>query len=345
MYQNYIRKKEIAYLLFRKLWLIMRLTTIIILVTFMQVSATTFAQKVTLEYSNMSLKKIFRELKSQTGYNFLYTERQMVNAKPVDIKVRDRQLSDVLDQIFKDQPLSYQLDNKTVVIYDKPKASITSVPMEFTITPNQVPVKGRVTNERGEPLANVSVRVKGNESIGTTTNSDGLFTLTNLSPKATLVFSSVGYDALSGELSSLRTDGSGQLNVIMKNSNSQLEEVIVIGYGTTTRQRVVGAVDQISAKTFENRPVGNVTQALQGASPSLTIQQKSMDPNDNSMNINIRGISTINSNAPLVVIDGIITEGGTLNKINPDDIETVSVLKDAGSTAIYGSRSANGVIW
>lgn len=344
MYQNYIRKKEIAYLLFRKLWLIMRLTTIIILVTFMQVSATTFAQKVTLEYSNMSLKKIFRELKSQTGYNFLYTERQMVNAKPVDIKVRDRQLSDVLDQIFKDQPLSYQLDNKTVVIYDKPKASITSVPMEFTMIPNQVPVKGRVTNERGEPLANVSVRVKGNESIGTTTNSDGMFTLTNLSPKATLVFSSVGYDALSGELSSLRTDGSGQLNVIMKNSNSQLEEVIVIGYGTTTRQRVVGAVDQISAKTFENRPVGNVTQALQGASPSLTIQQKSMDPNDNSMNINIRGISTINSNAPLVVIDGIITEGGTLNKINPDDIETVSVLKDAGSTAIYGSRSANGVI-
>jgi hypothetical protein len=97
MYQNYIRKKEIAYLLFRKLWLIMRLTTIIILVTFMQVSATTFAQKVTLEYSNMNLKKIFRELKSQTGYNFLYTERQMVNAKPVDIKVRDRQLSDVLD--------------------------------------------------------------------------------------------------------------------------------------------------------------------------------------------------------------------------------------------------------
>ncbi|MFC3354909.1 SusC/RagA family TonB-linked outer membrane protein [Sphingobacterium zeae] len=344
MYQNYIRKKEIAYLLFRKLWLIMRLTTIIILVTFMQVSATTFAQKVTLEYSNMSLKKIFRELKSQTGYNFLYTERQMVNAKSVDIKVRDRQLSDVLDQIFKDQPLSYQLDNKTVVIYDKPKASIKSAPMAFTMTPNQVPVKGRVTNDRGEPLANVSVRVKGNESIGTTTNGDGLFTLTNLSPKATLIFSSVGYDALTGELSSLRTDGSGQLNVIMKNSNSQLEEVIVIGYGTTTRQRVVGAVDQISAKTFENRPVGNVTQALQGASPSLTIQQKSMDPNDNSMNINIRGISTINSNAPLVVIDGIITEGGTLNKINPDDIETVSVLKDAGSTAIYGSRSANGVI-
>ncbi|WP_293889533.1 MULTISPECIES: TonB-dependent receptor [unclassified Sphingobacterium] len=344
MYQNYIRKKEIAYRLYRKLWLIMRLTTIIILVTFMQVSATTFAQKVTLEYSNMNLKKIFRELKLQTGYNFLYTERQLQNANPVYIKVKDRQLSEVLDQIFTDQPLTYQLDNKTVVIHDKPNTFIKSEAMKSMAKPSQAIVKGRVTNERGEPLANVSVRVKGNEAMGTTTNNEGIFTMTNLSPKAMLVFSSVGYDALTVEISSLRNDGSGQLNVVMKNSNSQLEEVIVIGYGTTTRQRVVGAVDQISAKTFENRPVGNVTQALQGASPSLTIQQKSMDPNDNSMNINIRGISTVNSNAPLVVIDGIITEGGTLNKINPDDIETVSVLKDAGSTAIYGSRSANGVI-
>lgn len=344
MYQNYIRKKEIAYLLFRKLWLIMRLTTIIILVTFMQVSATTFAQKVTLEYSNMSLKKIFKDLKSQTGYNFLYTERQMLTAKPVYIKVKDRQLSEVLDQLFSNQPLSYQLDNKTVVIHDKPQTTLKSSQIGYLAVSNQEVIKGRVTNERGEPLANVSVRVKGNELMGTSTNADGTFTINNVSPKVILVFSSVGYDALNLDLSSVGADRLGQLNVQLKNSNSQLEEVIVIGYGTTTRQRVIGAVDQIGTKTFQDRPVGNVTQALQGASPSLTIQQKSMDPNDNSMNINIRGISTVNSNAPLVVIDGIITEGGTLNKINPDDIETVSVLKDAGSTAIYGSRSANGVI-
>lgn len=322
----------------------MRLTTIIILVTFMQVSASTFAQKVTLEYSNMSLKKIFKDLKSQTGYNFLYTERQMSVARPVNIKVKDRMLSDVLAQIFKDQPLSYQLDNKTVVIRDRPQAMTILSTAASAVKPNQEAIKGRVTNERGEALANVSVRIKGNESAGTSTATDGSFTIRNLSPGSTLVFSSVGYDQQRVELASLRTEELGQLHVVMKNSNSQLEEVIVIGYGTTTRQRLVGAVDQIGSKTFQDRPVGNVTQALQGASPSLTIQQKSMDPNDNSMNINIRGISTVNSNAPLVVIDGIITEGGTLNKINPDDIETVSVLKDAGSTAIYGSRSANGVI-
>ncbi|WP_232048692.1 TonB-dependent receptor [Sphingobacterium thalpophilum] len=342
MYQNYIRNKEIAYLLFRKLWLIMRLTTIIILVTFMQVSATTFAQKVTLEYTNMSLKRIFKELKSQTGYNFLYTERQMANAKPVSIKVKDRGLSDVLAQIFTDQPLSYQMDNKTVVIRDRPvagPASASDAPVS-----GQAVIKGRVTNERGEPLANVSVRVKGNQQAGTSTAADGTFMIRNLSPTSTLVLSSVGYEQLTVQLASMSATQLEQLQLVMKHSNSQLEEVIVIGYGTTTRQRIVGAVDQIGSKTFQDRPVGNVTQALQGASPSLTIQQKSMDPNDNSMNINIRGISTVNSNAPLVVIDGIITEGGTLNKINPDDIETVSVLKDAGSTAIYGSRSANGVI-
>ncbi|ULT28830.1 carboxypeptidase-like regulatory domain-containing protein [Sphingobacterium sp. E70] len=112
--------------------------------------------------------------------------------------------------------------------------------------------------------------------------------MSNLSPKSTLIFSSVGYDQQLVELAAMRTEELGQLHVLMKSSNSQLEEVIVIGYGTTTRQRVVGAVDQIGAKTFQDRPVGNVTQALQGASPSLTIQQKSMDPNDNSMNINIR---------------------------------------------------------
>ncbi|WP_433863068.1 TonB-dependent receptor [Sphingobacterium thalpophilum] len=322
----------------------MRLTTIIILVTFMQVSATTFAQKVTLEYTNMSLKRIFKELKSQTGYNFLYTERQMANAKPVSIKVKDRGLSDVLAQIFTDQPLSYQMDNKTVVIRDRPVAGPASASASDAPVSGQAVIKGRVTNERGEPLANVSVRVKGNQQAGTSTAADGTFMIRNLSPKSTLVLSSVGYEQLTVQLASMSATQLEQLQLVMKHSNSQLEEVIVIGYGTTTRQRIVGAVDQIGSKTFQDRPVGNVTQALQGASPSLTIQQKSMDPNDNSMNINIRGISTVNSNAPLVVIDGIITEGGTLNKINPDDIETVSVLKDAGSTAIYGSRSANGVI-
>ena len=132
--------------------------------------------------------------------------------------------------------------------------------------------------------------------------------------------------------------------IVLSMATQQLEDVIVIGYGTTTRKDIVGAVDQVKASQFENRPVANVTQALQGAAPSLAIQQRSMNPNDNSTNINIRGISTMNRNDPLIVIDGLITDGASLNKLNPSDIQSVSVLKDAGTAAIYVSRSSNGVI-
>ncbi|MDR2859028.1 MAG: TonB-dependent receptor [Mediterranea sp.] len=134
------------------------------------------------------------------------------------------------------------------------------------------------------------------------------------------------------------------LTITLKEDVQKINEVVVIGYGTRQRKSVVGAIDRIDSNILEDRPVGNVMQALQGAAANLTIQQRSMNPNDNSMNINIRGISTMNNNDPLVVIDGLITELGSLNKLNPEDIENISVLKDAGSAAIYGSRSSNGVI-
>jgi TonB-dependent SusC/RagA subfamily outer membrane receptor len=138
--------------------------------------------------------------------------------------------------------------------------------------------------------------------------------------------------------------GKPVINVVMKEEVVGVEEVVVVGYGTRQKKNLIGAVDQVSASIIEDRPVGNTMQALQGASANLTIQQKSMNPNDNSMNINIRGVSTMNNNDPLIVIDGIITEMESLNKLNPADIENISILKDAGSAAIYGSRSSNGVI-
>src|SRR5690606_36610992 len=108
------------------------------------------------------------------------------------------------------------------------------------------------------------------------------------------------------------------LNVVLQESaNTELDEVIVIGYGTTTRRRVVGAVDHVNSDIIENRPVTNLTQALQGTMPSLNIQQRSMNPNDNTMNINIRGIGTMNNNSPLIVIDGLVSDGASLNRLNP----------------------------
>ena len=135
-----------------------------------------------------------------------------------------------------------------------------------------------------------------------------------------------------------------QLNVVLKEDTKVLDEVIVIGYGTTTRKSAVGAVDQVKASMIEDRPVANMTDALQGAAPNVVIQQRSSNPNDRKTNFNIRGISTVNDNSPLFVIDGLVADGGSFDKLNPNDIENISILKDAGTAAIYGSRSSNGVV-
>lgn len=198
-------------------------------------------------------------------------------------------------------------------------------------------IQGIVKDEKGEPLIGVSVIVKGS-TTGVMTDFDGAYTIP-CDSKDILQFSYIGF-----QTQEIVVGDKSSVNVTLSEDSKILDEVIVIGYGTTTRKSVVGAVDQVGAKMIADRPVANASQALQGASPSLNIQQRSMNPNDNTMNINIRGISTMNVNSPLIVIDGLISESGSLNKLNPADIESVSVLKDAGTSAIYGSRSSNGIL-
>ncbi len=199
-------------------------------------------------------------------------------------------------------------------------------------------VKGYVVDNQNLPLIGVSVAEKGNTN-GTVTNLDGYFSL-QVEPGATLEFSLLGF-----KKASFKVVNTSEIRIKLEEDRQLMDEVVVIGYGTTTRRSVTGAIDKIDSKVMEDRPVGNVTQALQGSSPSLVIQQRSMNPNDNSLNINIRGVSTFNNTSPLLVIDGlIVNDVGALNNLNPNDIESISVLKDAGSAAIYGSRSANGVL-
>lgn len=197
-------------------------------------------------------------------------------------------------------------------------------------------VRGTVKSETGEALIGVNIVVKGTMQ-GTNTDLDGNFSI-ECKENDVLEVSYVGYLAQSVDVG-IQTI----INVVMKADN-RLDEVVVIGYGTTTKRKVTGAIDQVSAKAIEDRPVANLSQALQGTASNLTIQQRSFNPNDNQISINIRGISTMNNNDPLVVIDGLVSDLNGLNKLNPSDIDNISVLKDAGASAIYGSRSANGVI-
>ncbi|MGF7037608.1 SusC/RagA family TonB-linked outer membrane protein [Mucilaginibacter lappiensis] len=204
--------------------------------------------------------------------------------------------------------------------------------------PIAITVKGTVTDgASGEKLTGVSVGVKGKQA-GTLTDVNGNFSI-NVDGTETLVFSYIGYESVEVPIG-----GKTTINVKLTSTNKSLNEVVVIGYGTAKKVSLTGAVDRVSGtQAVEGRPVTGAIQALQGESPNLIIQQKGWSPSGGgSYNINIRGTGTTGNNDPLIVIDGII--GGDINTLNPNDIDNISVLKDAGSAAIYGSRSANGVI-
>src|SRR5690606_14263277 len=184
-------------------------------------------------------------------------------------------------------------------------------------------------------LPGASVTIEGKSAFGTVTDLDGSYSI-EAEPGDVLVFTFVGY-----ETQRVPVGTQSVINITMEISLSSLDEVIVVGYGTRKKLSLVGAVDQVGTEALAGRPVATMSQALQGVSANLIVQQRSSEPGA-GVNLNIRGISTLGDNSPLVVIDGVI--GGDINLLNPSDIESVSVLKDAGSAAIYGSRANNGVV-
>lgn len=224
----------------------------------------------------------------------------------------------------------YQLCRVAFLLFACLNAAISS--MLFAQQSDTVAVTGVVMAD-GEPVIGAAVLVKGT-SIGTVTNIDGKFSF-NVSPKATLVVSYVGYETL--EIPIL---GKKDLHITLKEKNRELDEIVVVGYGTQKKVNLTGAVSTVEIKELENKPVINLVEAMQGTTPGLIIEQSTSTPGSRPR-INIRGLSTMNNNDPLVLIDGII---GDIQNVAIGDIEHISVLKDAASTAMYGSRASNGII-
>lgn len=201
-------------------------------------------------------------------------------------------------------------------------------------------VSGRVVDVNGYPLIGVSVVVEGTFN-GTSTDVDGAYTIKGVKDKDNLEFTCLGYKTV------VETVGRrSEISVTLSEDTSYLDEVVVIGYGTTTRRHIISSVSTVNREALANRPVANIQQALQGTAANLIIQTRNYDPTGgDQMNLSIRGVNTMGNNSPLVVIDGVPqAEASRMNDINPNDIESVNVLKDAGSAAIYGARSSNGVI-
>lgn len=289
---------------------------------------------VALTFRNDRLADALEKISADKQVKFAYADNVVKPTYRVTLSTTNRTVAQVLNEVLTPFNLTYKIIDDVVVISERTADDATAIRQSAN---RFVKVTGKVTDDTNLPLPGVNVKVKGAANgTGTVTDINGTFSLDVPSTDATLVFSFIGFTTKEVPLG-----GQSNVNVQLAPERASLSEVVVVGYGVQKRASVVGAVDQINAAAIEGKPSVNLTQALQGTSPNLIIQQTNSEPGA-YQSINIRGVSTLGNNSPLVVIDGIT--GGDINLLNPQDIESVSILKDAGSAAIYGSRSANGVI-
>ena len=305
-------------------------------------------QGITLKVKNEKLSAVLSRIEKQMDYVFVYSDDDVNAGQRISLDVKNESVPAIIEVLSKLANINAEIINDKIILRGRSKSKsgavnnlsgygLVSELLSTTVASADIIVSGKVTDENGDGISSVSVTVK-NTAIGTTTNASGSYSLPvpdNIS-NPVLVFSIVGYENQEAVVSGRQT-----VSVTLKKTEKLLEDVVVVGYGTQKRSSVTGSVDGISGKSIEGKPVANVSQALQGVSPNLIVQQRNFEPGQ-GVNLNIRGLGTLGDNTPLVVIDGI--PGGDINLLNPNDIENVSILKDAGSAAIYGSRSANGVI-
>lgn len=332
----------------------MRLTTVILIATIMQVSAAGFAQKITLSEKKANLKSLFKEIRRQSQYNFLYTDAQLASTKPIDIKVSNMEIKAVLDLIFRDQPLTYTVDENTVVVSTR-KQSLMDKITEYL---KSVDLSGQVLNEAGYPMLGAIVRVEGTKKV-TSTDVEGRFFLKDVDPQGTLIISYVGY-----RTDTITIAGKTKFIVKMDPQLNQIQEVRIVstGYQDLPKERATGSFESISKVQLQHSTDPNLIRRLEGITTSMDFRNDLRPVNSSNLNaqrsplvnLTIRGKNTLNENENadlngnfsgqvLVVIDGIASPY-SIDKVNPNDVESVTILKDAAAASIWGSRAANGVI-
>jgi len=308
---------------------IMKLCILIMTTLLLQVSAVTKAQ-ITLSEKNAPFEKVIRSIKKQSGYDFFYNGHDMQKAHPVTLNLRNVSIEEALKACFEGQELSYTIDEKTVVIKEKTLSFMNKVAQIF----QSIEVKGRVVGDKGSPLPGASIKVKGTD-VTTISNSDGEFSLSRVDEKAVLVISFIGYE--SKELNAAKDLG----NIVMDLTTGRLEEIAIVstGYEFVPKERATGSFTLIDNKTFNRSVSPDIISRLNSVTNGLLYQQEGL-----GTTLSVRGRSTLFSNAkPLIVIDNFPFDGD-ISTINPNDIENVTILKDAAAAAIWGTRAGNGVI-
>lgn len=306
-----------------------RINLFILLCFIFLTSISAYAQTgdVNLELKNVTLARFLQEIEKQSTYRFSYKDTDLAEKEPVTVSAKNQSVKNLLTDILYKRNLEYQVTGNKILITVSSKQSKRSNVKRKII--------GVVVDEKGEPIIGANVSEKGTTN-GTITDMDGQFSL-EVADNSNLLISYIGYDS-----QDLSTKGRGNFNITLKEDSQALDEVVVVGYGTQKKVNLTGSVSTIKYDgELENRPITDPSQALAGKTTGVWVSQNSGSPGSDGATIRVRGYGTLNNTNPLVLIDGV---EGKMAQVNPNDIASITVLKDAASAAIYGSRAANGVI-
>lgn len=346
----------------KKTILIMKMNVIILFMTLGELMATNvMTQNITLDIRDEPLSQAITQIEKLTDYHVFYNSKLVDLSQKITVQIQDATLEEALDQLFSSKKIDYLLIKNLIVLFRKgdPDAEkwietileANNAPPERQVESRVVPkltrqnvslqsvqfnITGQVRDQNGDPLIGVNVVVKGSGQ-GTATDIDGQFALENIDENAVLVISYIGY-----QTQEVSVAGRSNITITLLSDSQLLDEVVVIGYGTQRRRDLTGAVSSINAEDIARTSSSNAMQAMQARVPGLDIQQSDGQAGA-GVRLNLRGNRSISaSNSPLILVDGI--EYGSTLDINPSDIESMDILKDASSTAIYGTKGANGVI-
>ncbi len=313
-----IRKRQ------KKVFLIMRLSFIALSICLVHLSAAVYSQNgvFTIETKNTTMRELFQEIEQQSQFRFFYNDVLTNIDKEVSIDVKNRRINEILDMVLANSGITYRiLDNKLIVV--SPEALL-----------QQLTVTGVVTDDANDPIPGVNVLIKGTMQ-GVVTDTNGKYTISVPNKDAVLVFSFVGIVTVEETIGDRTV-----INVQMVESSRELDEVVVIGYGSVKKKDLTGAVSVIDTKEMAKLGGATIGSSIQGLATGVNVRSSGVAGGESS--IEIRGLGNLSNNNPLWVIDGMITSGG--RDFNPNDVESIQILKDASAAAIYGSRAANGVI-
>ena len=313
----------------KKTFLVMRIIIVISLVCIMQSFALdSFTQnsKISLSVKEMKLEDILMRIEDQTIYRFAYNKTEIDVDKSYSVDINNVEIKELLDKLFLNGVVHYSIIDRQIVLSSSKESSISQQPKS---------ISGKVTDSSRSSLPGVSVVVKGT-TTGVITDMNGDYSLPKVPENATLLFSFVGM-----KTQEIPVAGKTTINIILIEETIGIEEVVAVGYGTQKKTNLTGAVTAISGNDIALRQVNQTSMVLQGIAPGVTITQRNGQPGVDSGTIRIRGVGTLNDSNPLVLVDGVVM---SMDNIDPGTIESISVLKDAASSSIYGSRAANGVI-